>query len=196
MAKTNSTMYHELGDSAPYFELRDPNGRVWELDDFADSKAFVVVFVCNHCPYVIHIAKVLGELAIEFKRRKVAFFAINSNDSEAHPDDSPEKMLKFAKKYGWDFPYLVDPTQETAANFHASCTPDFFVFDSDQCLSYMGQFDNSRPDNDEPITGASLRMGLKCTLGNKYLSEDMVPSSGCNIKWKPANAPDYVDSED
>jgi len=185
----------ELGDSAPYFDLLDPSGRHWELDDFASSKAYVVVFVCNHCPYVTHIAKAIGELAEQFKRRKVAFFAINSNDSENYPDDAPEKMDAFAKENGWTFPYLVDPTQEVAQAFYAACTPDFFVFDEDQCLSYCGQFDNSRPDNDEEVTGETIRMGLRCTLGNKYLSDDMVPSSGCNIKWKAGNAPDYFDEE-
>lgn len=193
MAKTFSTMSLELGDSAPYFDLLDPTGRHWELDDFADSKAYVVVFVCNHCPYVKHLSKQLGELAQQFKRRKVAFFAINSNDYDTYPEDAPELMQKFADENGWEFPYIVDPTQEVAQAFSAACTPDFFVFDADQCLTYCGQFDDSRPDNDSPVDGTTLRMALRCTLGNKYLSDDMVASSGCNIKWRKDNAPDYFE---
>jgi len=180
-----------LGTAAPAFELPDTDGRLVSLDDAAGAKALLVAFICNHCPYVKHIAPALARLASEYQPKGVATLAINSNDATAHPDDAPAKMRDERAMRGYSFPYLVDASQDVAKAYAAACTPDFFLFDGDRRLVYRGQFDDSRPKNDKPVTGADLRAALDAVLAGRPASESQVPSIGCNIKWKPGNAPAY-----
>jgi peroxiredoxin len=188
--KTPSTML-PLGTAAPDFRLPDTNGKMVSLADFADAPALVVVFMCNHCPYVIHVAEGLAALAAEYQRRGVAFVGINANDAKAFPDDAPAKMVKEAKLRGYTFPYLFDETQATAKAYRAACTPDFFVFDRNRKLVYRGQMDASRPGNDVPVSGADLRAALDAVLDGRPVPAKQMPSLGCNIKWKPGNEPEY-----
>lgn len=190
MARTPSTML-ELGTAAPDFSLPEPaTGKTVSLSDFA-GKPLVVVFICNHCPYVLHIAAKLGELAAEYQQHGVELVAINSNDVTNYPDDSPEKMPAMAKEYGFTFPYLFDVSQEVAKAYRAACTPDLYLFDSQHKLVYRGQFDEARPRNDEPVTGADLSDAIKAVLANLPPLDEQKPSLGCNIKWKEGNEPDY-----
>lgn len=190
MARTPSTML-ELGTPAPAFSLPDPaTGKTVKLTDFS-GRPVLVVFICNHCPYVLHIAEKLAHIASEYQQRDVEFVAINSNDVENYPDDSPDKMPAMSEKYGFTFPYLFDETQEVARAYRAACTPDFFLFDADHRLVYRGQFDDARPRNDEPVTGADLSDAIKALLANMPPIEEQKPSLGCNIKWKAGNEPDY-----
>ncbi len=190
MVRTASTML-PLGVAAPDFSLPDTQGRRVSLSDFADAPALLVVFLCNHCPYVKHVAAGLAELAAEYKRRGVAVVGINSNDVAAFPDDSPAKMAEEAKARGYTFPYLFDEKQTIAQAYRAACTPDFYVFDRQRKLVYRGQMDSSRPGNDVPVTGEDLRAALDAVLAGQPLSADQKPSLGCNIKWQPGNEPDY-----
>ncbi len=190
MVKTASTML-PLGTKAPDFVLPDVQGRRVALSDFADAPALVVVFMCNHCPYVIHVADGLAQLAADYQKRGVAVIGINSNDVEAFPADSPEKMAAEAKARGYGFPYLFDETQCVAKAYHAACTPDFFVFDKDRNLVYRGQMDSSRPGSDVPVTGEDLRAAIDAVLAHKPVASHQKPSLGCNIKWKPGNEPEY-----
>ncbi len=190
MALTPSTFELKEGAQAPDFSLQDPDGQTWTLENFADAKGLVVLFVCNHCPYVIHIAEQLGEVADEYEKKGMRFVAINSNDVENYPDDSPEKMKEFSRKYGWNFPYLFDETQAVAKAYHAACTPDIFVFDDERKLAYAGQFDGSRPGNSLPVTGSDLKQAMDTVLRGGEPMQGL-PSSGCNIKWKKGNEPDY-----
>jgi len=180
-----------LGTSAPDFRLPDPEGRMVTLGDFREAPALLVLFLCNHCPFVQYIQSHLAETSREYQQRGLAIVGINSNDIQAHPDDAPEKMAEQARTVGFDFPYLFDETQEVAKAYGAACTPDFFLFDGDRHLVYRGQYDDSRPGNDQPITGADLRAALDAVLGGKPLPAEQKPSLGCNIKWKPGNQPDY-----
>lgn len=190
MARTPSTML-ELGTPAPTFSLPEPaSGNTVSLDDFA-GRPVLVVFICNHCPYVLHIAAKLAEMARDYQQQGVEFIAINSNDVDNYPDDSPEKMPAMAEKYGFTFPYLFDDSQEVAKAYRAACTPDFYLFDADHRLVYRGQFDNARPRNEEPVTGGDLSDALKALLANLPPLEEQKPSLGCNIKWKAGNEPDY-----
>jgi thiol-disulfide isomerase/thioredoxin len=190
MARTPSTML-ELGTPAPDFSLPEPaTGKTLSLSDFA-GKPLVVVFICNHCPYVLHIAGKLAELAKEFQQHGVEFVAINSNDVTNYPDDSPEKMPAMSREFGFTFPYLFDVSQEAAKAYRAACTPDFYLFDSEHQLVYRGQFDDARPRNDEPVTGADLSDAIKGLMANLPPLEEQKPSLGCNIKWKAGNEPDY-----
>ena len=191
MAEVPSTMSLQPGDPAPEFKLPDGSGALHSLTDFADSKALVVAFVCNHCPFVVHLAEAIGALATELRSKGVGIVAITSNDIVHYPQDSPPKMLDFAAANGWDFPYLHDDSQEVAKAYRAACTPDFYVFDSDRKLTYCGQFDDSRPRNGKPVTGESLRAAVERTLTADLPIEPQFPSSGCNIKWKAGNAPSY-----
>ncbi|MCA9189598.1 MAG: thioredoxin family protein, partial [Planctomycetales bacterium] len=159
MVKTASTML-PLGTQAPDFSLINVDGRVISRDDFKDAKALLVVFMCNHCPYVIHIAPELSRFAMEYQSRDVAIVGINANDVGKYPQDSPERMVHEAEERGYTFPYLFDETQEVAQAYHAACTPDFFLFDSRQSLVYRGQFDSSRPGSQTPVTGTDLRAAL------------------------------------
>jgi peroxiredoxin len=191
MVETASTML-TLGTAAPLFSLPDVvRGKIVSLNDFADARAVVVVFMCNHCPYVRHIASGLANLATEYQRRGVAFVGINSNDIESYPDDSPEKMVEEARKRGYTFPYLFDITQEVAQAYHAACTPDFFVFDGSRKLVYRGQMDSARPGNEIPVTGEDLRAALNAVLDGKPAPHDQRASLGCNIKWREGNEPEY-----
>lgn len=190
MARTPSTML-ELGTPAPDFSLPEPaTGRTVSLSDFT-GKPLVVVFICNHCPYVLHIAGKLTELAKTYQQSNVEFVAINSNDVSNYPDDSPEKMPAMSERYGFNFPYLFDESQDAAKAYQAACTPDFYLFDADHRLAYRGQFDNARPRNDEPVTGTDLSDAIKALLANMPPLEEQKPSLGCNIKWKSGNEPEY-----
>lgn len=190
MARTPSTML-PLGTKAPDFSLVNIDGRIVSLADFASAPALLVMFICNHCPFVKHLAAALAEFGAECQRRKVAVVAINSNDVSSYPADSPEQMVHEAEEQGYPFPYLYDETQEVAKSYRAACTPDFFLFDRDRRLVYRGQFDSSRPDNGIPITGGDLRAAIDAVLTGAKPSENQKPSIGCNIKWKPGNEPDY-----
>lgn len=188
MAVTPSVM-RELGFKAPGFTLPNVDGKTVSLDDFKDAPALLVMFICNHCPFVVHVREKLAELARDYIGRRVAVVGINSNDVRTHPDDSPENMARDAKRFGYAFPYLFDESQETAKAYGAACTPDFFLFDRDRKLVYRGQMDGSRPGNDVPVTGKDLRAALDAVLSGKPVTDDQRPSTGCNIKWKPGNAP-------
>ncbi len=191
MSLTASTML-PLATEAPDFSLPDTEGKAVSLSDFKGAKAFLVVFMCNHCPFVKHIIDDFVKLAKEYQARGVAVVSINSNDVDNYPDDSPDKMALLAGKKGFSFPYLFDVTQGVAQSYKAACTPDFFVFDADRQLVYRGQMDDSRPGNGEPITGADLRAALDAALAGKPGPDGQKPSMGCNIKWKAGNAPDYA----
>jgi peroxiredoxin len=180
-----------LGTKAPHFRLSDPQGKWVSLDDFKDTPAFLVVFMCNHCPYVKHIRSRFAELAKEYQAKGVGVVGINSNDVLNYPDDRPEKMAEEIKQAGYTFPYLYDESQEVAKAYQAACTPDFYLFDRDRRLVYRGQFDDSRPGNGRPVTGADLRSALDAVLAGRPVPSNQRPSLGCNIKWKRGNAPDY-----
>lgn len=190
MVRTASTML-PLGTKAPSFSLVNVDGRTVSLDEFRGAPALLVVFMCNHCPYVKHVAPTLAPLAQEYQAKGVAVVGINSNDAGAYPADSPEQMVHEAEERGYTFPYLYDETQEAAKAYRAACTPDFYVFDKDQKLAYRGQMDSSRPDSGVPCTGSDLRAALDAVLAGKPAPENQKPSIGCNIKWKPGNEPDY-----
>lgn len=184
MAATPSAMV-ELGTTAPHFNLPDAiSGRSMDLNGLKSKHATVIMFICNHCPYVKHILPELVKLTNEYLAKGVSFIAINSNDITAYPEDSPEKMKEAAQTLGFAFPYLYDETQEVAKAYHAECTPDFFVYNKEMKLVYRGQFDDSRPKNDLPVTGNDLRNALDNILGGKEVDPNQKPSIGCNIKWK------------
>ncbi len=189
MANTPSTML-DLGTKMPEFELPDLDGQKVSTQNFKD-KPVLVMFICNHCPFVKHIAPTLADRAKEYQNKGVSVVAINANDISKYPDDSPEKMKKFAKKHHYSFPYLFDESQETAKNYKAACTPDFFLFDKNHTLVYRGQFDSSRPGNDVPVTGKDLTEAVNKLVAGEPVPQDQKPSMGCNIKWKPGNEPDY-----
>lgn len=191
MAQTPSTMI-PLGTTAPDFELPDTTGNLIRRQDFDGARGLLVMFICNHCPFVKHLREALADFAREYQPKGLAIVAINSNDIENYPDDSPEKMKHEKEQFGYPFPYLFDATQEVAKAYKAACTPDFFLFDADHQLVYRGQFDDSRPGNDEPITGADLRAAVDAVLDGKPVPEDQQPSIGCNIKWKPGLEPAYA----
>ena len=191
MVATNSTML-PLGTDAPAFTLRDATtGTDVALADLDDKPVVLVMFISNHCPYVKHVAGELGRLGSEYGPQGVGIVAIGSNDIATHPDDAPVRMIEFAAANGFTFPYLHDETQEVALAYRAACTPDFFVFDSERKLVYRGQLDGARPSNDVPVDGRDLRAALDAALDGRAVPEPQVPSMGCNIKWKPGNAPDY-----
>jgi peroxiredoxin len=190
MVKTASTML-PLGTKAPDFTLPNVDGRLVSLADFEGAPALLVIFMCNHCPYVIHVADALARLAHEYQQRGVAVVGISSNDISKHPADSPERMVAEAEERGYTFPYLYDETQEVAIAYRAACTPDFFLFDKHQKLAYRGQMDSSRPQSGIPVTGQDLRAALDAVLAGKPVSADQKASLGCNIKWKSGNEPDY-----
>ena len=191
MAVTPSTML-ELGTTAPDFHLGDAvSGKVLSLADFKDAPALVVAFVCNHCPYVKHLGESLAAFGRDVQAKGVAMVGISSNDVSTHPQDGPEKMAQEAREVGYTFPYLYDETQDVAKAYRAACTPDFYVFDGERRLVYRGQFDDSRPGNKLPITGADLRDAVDAVLEGREISADQKPSMGCNIKWTPGHEPDY-----
>ena len=162
------------------------------LSDLKGAPATLVIFMCNHCPFVKHIREGLAELTGEYQKKGVAVVGINSNDVENYPDDSPEKMAEEVEEVGYVFPYLFDESQEVAKAFRAACTPEFYLFDADRRLAYRGQFDDSRPESGRPVTGADLRSAVDAVLAGRPVGPDQTPSIGCNIKWKPGNEPDYA----
>lgn len=180
-----------LGTPAPDFRLPDTNGKRRALADFAGAPALVVIFICNHCPYVQHVRAGLAQLGRDYQQRGVALVGINSNDVANYPEDSPARMAEEVRSAGYTFPYLFDETQAVAKAYRAACTPDVFVFDRDRRLVYRGQFDDSRPGNDLPVTGRNLRAALDAVLVGRTVPADQKPSLGCNIKWKLGNEPDY-----
>ncbi len=192
MVRTVSTML-PLGTQAPDFTLTNTDGQRVSLSDFRDTKALVIIFMCNHCPYVKHVAPELTRVSNEYVPKGVGFLGISSNDVVAHPEDSPEMMKAEAAKQGYKFPYLYDADQSVAMAYNAACTPDIFVFDSAHRLVYRGQLDDSRPKSDKPLTGNDLRTALDCILAGKQISMEQRPSIGCNIKWKEGSEPAYFD---
>jgi hypothetical protein len=188
MAATNSQML-ELGTIAPEFSLPDPDGREHGLGSGAD--AYLVMFICNHCPFVKNMRQELARLGRDYLPRNTAIVAINSNDTDIRPGDSPERMKEEIENWGYEFPYVVDSEQSVAKAYRAACTPDFFLFDAEKKLVYRGQLDASRPSNDIPVTGEDLRAALDAVLSGSPVSADQVPSIGCSIKWTPGNEPDY-----
>jgi peroxiredoxin len=182
----------ELGTPAPDFMLPDYDGRPHALADFAAAPALLVVFTCNHCPFVRHVRPEFSALVREYQARGLAVVAINSNDIENYPQDGPDAMRAEAAEHGYAFPYLLDATQDVAKAFRAACTPDFFLFDARRRLVYRGQFDDSRPGNGRPVTGADLRAAVEATLAGGTPGPDQMPSLGCNIKWRKGNEPRYA----
>jgi peroxiredoxin len=191
MALTPSTML-PLGTTAPDFKLPDTTGKTLSLADFKDQPALLVIFMCNHCPYVKHIRAGLAQLARDYSPRGVALVGINANDVANYPEDSPAKMAQEVKSAGYIFPYLYDATQAVAKAYRAACTPDIFLFDKSRRLVYRGQFDDSRPGNGIPVTGKDLRAALDAVLAGKPVPTNQKASIGCNIKWKAGNEPDYL----
>jgi peroxiredoxin len=181
-----------LGTAAPDFRLPDTTGKLVALRDFADAPVLLVMFICNHCPYVKHVRSGLAQLAKAYQAKGVAVVGINSNDVANYPDNSPANMAKEMQGAGYTFPYLYDETQAVAQAYRAACTPDFYVFDRQRKLVYRGQMDDSRPDNGKPVTGKDLRAALDAALAGKPVARDQLPSMGCNIKWKARNAPEYA----
>jgi len=191
MVKTASTML-PLGSDAPKFSLPNVDGNQVSLADY-DGKPLLVVFMCNHCPFVIHLREALAQFGQEYQAKGLAMVGISSNSVKSHPQDGPEEMKAEAKDAGYTFPYLYDETQEVAKAYRAACTPDFFLFDADKKLVYRGQFDDSRPQSGIPVTGEDLRKACDAVLAGQPVPEDQKPSIGCNIKWE--SAPDYFTGE-
>jgi peroxiredoxin len=193
MAQTPSTML-ELGTAAPDFRLADTEGRAVALSDFAGRKALLVMFLCNHCPFVKHVQKELVRLGRECEAKGVGVVGISSNDVRQYPEDGPEAMREERERAGYSFAYLYDETQEVAKAYRAACTPDFFLFDAGQRLVYRGQLDDSRPGNGVPVTGKDLRAAIDAVLAGRSVDARQKPSVGCNIKWTPGREPDYFRS--
>ena len=188
MAVTPSTML-ELSTKAPDFALPDTDGNTISLSDFDGAKALLVMFICNHCPYVKHVQQELARLCKEYEKRGVAVVGINSNDVAGYPEDAPDQMRLEKNRVGYTFPYLFDESQGVAKAYRAACTPDFFVFDASRKLVYRGQMDGSRPGNRIPVTGKDLQAALDAVLDARPVPREQKPSIGCNIKWKPDNEP-------
>ena len=191
MALTESTML-ALGTQAPDFSLENVvSGGTTSLADVAGDTGTLVMFLCAHCPFVLHIQEALAALGRDYADSGVGVVGISSNSIETHPQDGPEGLAAQAREQGFTFPYLFDATQEVAKAYTAACTPDFFLFDGDRKLVYAGQFDGSRPGNDVPVTGTDLRGALDALIAGEAIAADQKPSAGCNIKWAPGNAPEY-----
>jgi len=197
MALTHSNNM-AIGSPAPDFHLPSTDGHTLSLADFSSAEALVVLFICNHCPYVIHIAAALAQLAEQYQRKGIAFVAINSNDAEAYPADNFANMKLEKSRRGYSFPYLFDESQETARAYNAACTPDIYLFDKTHKLVYHGQFDDTRPNRISsgnydsainPANGAALRQAMDLLLAGESVPVNQYPSMGCNIKWKPGNEP-------
>ena len=192
MVAIESTML-PLGTEAPAFTLPDTEGAMVARADFA-GRPLLVMFICNHCPFVIHVRAELAKLGHDYQQSELAMVAINSNDVAAYPADSPEKMRSERAAAGYAFPYLFDASQAVAKAYRAACTPDFYLFDRAHRLAYRGQLDSSRPNNGIPVTGADLRRSLDAVLAGEPVPERQMASIGCNIKWRPGNAPEYFGS--
>ena len=191
----HSSIMGKLGTKAPNFNLPNMNKSLnistISLDFFKDYKLLLVVFICNHCPYVIHIIKSLVDFASDYEKNGLAIVSINSNDIKNYPQDNPSKMSEFAEKYSFPFPYLFDESQEIAKNYFAACTPDFFLYDQNRTLVYRGQYDSSRPNNSNKVTGKDLKIACQNIIENKNITEEQIPSVGCNVKWIIGNEPAY-----
>lgn len=184
MAATPSSMV-PLGFKAPDFNLFDTVSNTHKsLHELKSDKATVIMFICNHCPFVVHVNEQLVKLALEYAPKGISFIAISSNDAENYPEDSPEKMKKYATKLNYPFPYLYDESQAVAKSYDAACTPDFYIFNHDMICVYRGQLDDSRPGNGKVVTGKDMRDALDALLAGKKVSNKQLPSIGCNIKWK------------
>jgi peroxiredoxin len=191
MARTPSTML-PLGTLAPDFSLPDVvTGKSVSLATFEGSKALLVMFICQHCPFVIHVKPELARIGQDYASKGVGIVAISANDATKYPQDDPEHLKAMAQDLSLNYPLCYDESQEVAHAYQAACTPDFFVFDSNLKLVYRGQLDSSRPGNDEPVTGADLRAAMDAVLAGQTVSVEQKPSIGCNIKWKPGNEPIY-----
>ena len=191
MALTPSTML-PLGTAAPDFSLKDTvSGKTMSLATFAGKKALLVMFICNHCPYVKHLKSALAQLGKDYAGKDLAIVGISANDPVSHPDDAPAQLAADAKASGYSFPVLFDETQKVAQAYQAACTPDFYVFDAGRKLAYRGQFDDSRPGSGKPVTGSDLRSALDAVLGGKAAASKQTASLGCNIKWRAGNEPAY-----
>ena len=192
MALKESTML-ALGTPMPDFAL--PEVRSQEIirpKTFQDKAGFLVMFICRHCPYVVHVQEELTKLGREYQDKDLGILGVSSNDAAGYPADAPSRLKEMAEQLGWEFPYCYDETQGVAKAFTAACTPDFFVFDQQRCLVYRGQLDGSRPGNGQPVTGQDLRGALDAVLAGEPVTSQQRPSAGCNIKWKPGNEPDYA----
>lgn len=191
MVLTNSTML-ELGSKAPSFHLPEVvSGKTISLDTFAGKKGLLVIFMCRHCPFVQHVKGELAKIGKDYANTELAIVAISANDVGTHPEDAPEKLKEMAIEMGFTFPFCYDESQETAKEYTAACTPDFFLFDANWELVYRGQLDDSRPGNDKPVTGSDLRAALDAVLAGNPIPPEQKPSIGCNIKWRPGNEPPY-----
>ncbi len=188
MARTPSTMVPLGRDAAP-FDLPDPDGRRWDLNACRGERGLLVMFLCNHCPFVKHVAEAIRRVAAEAAASGVGVVGINSNDFETHPEDAPPMMRRFAEAWGWRFPYLVDESQEVAEAYLAACTPDFFLFDAAMHLVYRGQLDGSRPGNEVPADGRDLLAAVRSLARGTPIPSEQSPSLGCNIKWRPGRGP-------
>jgi len=188
MARTPSNMIN-IGTKAPDFKLLEPLTQQHKaLSDYA-NKPLLVVFSCNHCPYVLHILKSFVNYSNDMMAKGLSVVMINANDVDNYADDSPDKMIDLIHQYGFKFSYLYDESQQTALAYQAACTPDFFLFDQQHTLVYRGQFDSSRPGNDEPVTGQDLRQASEALLNGQNMTQNQLPSLGCNVKWKKGNEP-------
>ncbi len=191
MVKTASTML-PLGIAAPEFQLPDVvSGKTISLDTFTGSQALLVMFICQHCPFVKHIKSELAKIGQDYSQQPLGIVAISANDVANYPDDSPEKLKQMAEKFSFNFPVCYDESQEVSKAYTAACTPDFFLFDRDNKLAYRGQLDDSRPSTDIPVTGKDLRSAIDAVLQDRKIEVEQKPSIGCNIKWKPGNEPEY-----
>ncbi len=191
MSLTASTML-ELGTQAPDFQLPDVvSGESISLATFADKKALLVMFICQHCPFVKHVKAELARIGHDYGPKGVGIVAISANDITTHPGDAPDQLKAMALEQNFNFPFCYDATQETAKAYTAACTPDFFLFNGDRKLVYRGQLDDSRPSNDKPVTGKDLRKALNAVLAGQLIDANQTPSVGCNIKWRSGNEPSY-----
>ncbi|MDF0668039.1 MAG: thioredoxin family protein [Nitrospira sp.] len=182
-----------LGTDAPPFSLRDVvSGRTYSLESFADKTALLVMFICRHCPYVVHVEQELAKIGQDYRHTDLGIIAISSNDPIGYPDDAPPKLKDMAQRLGFTFPFCHDETQEVAKVYRAACTPDFYLLDRDRRLVYRGQLDDSRPGNNKPVTGRDLRSAIQAVLTGKPIAGTQRPSIGCSIKWKPGHAPPYA----
>ncbi|RYD34183.1 MAG: thioredoxin family protein [Verrucomicrobiaceae bacterium] len=191
MSETLSSFQLKPGDTAPDFSLPDADGRLVTKSEVSGAKGLLVVFACNHCPFVVHLADSLGDFARDIAAQGVNTVAVNSNDLENYPQDGPEHMKEFAAERKWEFPYLLDESQEVARAYGAACTPDFFLFDAEGKLCYAGQYDDSRPRSGQEPNGGDLREAVRRLLDGEEPLARPYPSSGCNIKWKPGNEPSF-----
>lgn len=192
MSKTESTML-ELGTKAPDFRLPDVvTNEMYEVSSFADQKkGLLVMFICRHCPFVIHVKSEIARLGVDYEDSGLGIVAISSNDANSHPEDAPHKLKELAQELRLRFPLLYDERQEVAKSYTAACTPDFFLFNAKRELVYRGQLDDARPGNGEPVDGHSLRAAIEALLAGQAIPDEQLPSMGCNIKWRPGNEPPY-----